>query len=251
MTDPNHSHPAVIQGWESLKQRSTTAVVLLLLAFSMLLTPGGRERLSGWFELSLAAFAAATGSTQATQQARLSQAQPEQSSPISDQSSQAQDSGYVIAPVNLSVQQKRVARWIANRHRVSVDRVEQLVAMSFETAANYRLDPYLLLALISVESGFNPYAESSVGALGLMQIMPQVHADKFKPFGGGAKALDPWVNMQVGAQIFREYLDRFGSDIGALRAYVGVPQTSVNEYPNRVLRVRERLIAAAQGRVLA
>jgi soluble lytic murein transglycosylase-like protein len=258
MTDPNHSHPAVIQGWESLKQRSTTAVVLLLLAFSMLLTPGGRERLNGWFELSLAAYANATGSAQQAQQARLAQAQSEQSSQSSDQSGQAsqgsgqaQDSGYVIAPVNLSVQQKRVARWIANRHRVSVDRVEQLVAMSFETAANYRLDPYLLLALISVESGFNPYAESTVGALGLMQIMPQVHAEKFKPFGGGAKALDPWVNMQVGAQIFREYLDRFGSDVGALRAYVGVPQTSVNEYPNRVLRVRERLIAAAQGRVLA
>jgi soluble lytic murein transglycosylase-like protein len=259
MTDPYRSSPAVIQGWESLKQRSTTAVVLLLLAFSMLLTPSGRDRLNGWFELSLDAFAAATGSTQAAQQARLAQPQPDQSDPSAplalqpDQAGQgsAQDSGYAFGPVNLSVQQKRVARWIANRHRVSVDRVEQLVAMSFETAANYQLDPYLLLALISVESGFNPYAESTVGALGLMQIMPQVHAEKFKAFGGGAKALDPWVNMQVGAQIFREYLDRFGSDIGALRAYVGVPQTSVNEYPNRVMRVRDRLIAAAQGRVLA
>jgi soluble lytic murein transglycosylase-like protein len=261
MTDPNRISPTVIPGWESLKQRATLAVVALLLAFSMLLTTAGRDRLLGWADMAAAAYAAAfasgQGATKAGQsQAEFNQVDQGQEGRAQDQSQtqlqpQTQDSVYAIAPVSLSLQQRRVARWIANRHRVSVDRVEQLVAMGFQTAADFQIDPYLLLALISVESGFNPYAESPVGALGLMQIMPGVHAEKFKAKGGLNMALDPLVNMQVGAQIFREYLDRFGSDIGALRAYVGVPQTSVNEYPNRVLRVRERLIAAAQGRVLA
>jgi soluble lytic murein transglycosylase-like protein len=154
-------------------------------------------------------------------------------------------------PTDLTVEQRRVARWIANHHRVSVDAIEQLVGKSFEVAGTYRLDPFLLLAVISIESGFNPLAESRVGAVGLMQIMPKVHANKFKALGGEKLALDPWINMQVGAQILREYIDRFGSETAALRAYVGVGQDQPTEYPQRVQRVRERILAAAVGRVLA
>jgi len=48
----------------------------------------------------------------------------------------------------------------------------------------------------------------------------------------------------------REYIDRFGSDVAALKAYVG-SLGQPTEYPQRVLQVRERLQAAAVGRVLA
>jgi soluble lytic murein transglycosylase-like protein len=106
--------------------------------------------------------------------------------------------------------------------------VEQLVAASYETATTYRLDPHLLLAVISIESGFNPLAESNMGAVGLMQIMPKAHADKLKAFGGEKLALDPWVNMQVGAQILREYLDRFGSETAALRLMWGLLSSRPN-----------------------
>ena len=157
---------------------------------------------------------------------------------------------FSVLPTNLTVEQRRVARWIANRHRVSMGAVEQLVAAAYETSGTFRLDPYLLLAVISIESGFNPLAESHMGAVGLMQIMPKAHADKLRSFGGEKQALDPWVNMQVGAMILREYLDRFGSEIGALKAYVGTLEQPT-EYPDRVLQVRERLVAAALGRVLA
>jgi soluble lytic murein transglycosylase-like protein len=160
------------------------------------------------------------------------------------------NSVYTILPTNLTVEQRRVARWIASRHRVAMGAIEQLVAASYETAATYRLDPHLLLAVISIESAFNPLAESNMGAVGLMQIMPKAHADKLKAFGGEKLALDPWVNMQVGAQILREYLDRFGSEMAALRAYVGAVEQPT-EYPQRVLQTRERIQAAAVGRVLA
>jgi soluble lytic murein transglycosylase-like protein len=224
MSDPNYSSPTVIQGWESLKQRLTVLVVLGLLAFSMLVLPAGRARLVAWSDLALEAMRPSVGRT---------------------------TSVYGEVSANLTVEQQRVARWIANRHRVSLNRIEQLVEMSYQTAANYRLDPFLLLAVISVESGFNPYAESPVGAIGLMQIMPKIHEEKFKPFGGVSQALDPWVNMQVGAQILREYLDRFGTETDALRAYVGVGPTRETEYPNRIARIRERLVAASIGRALA
>ncbi len=211
-----------MQGWESFKQRTAAFVVVGLLALSTLLTPAGRERLGAWTALALEALSP----TQMT-------------------------SVFSALPTNLTVEQRRVARWIANHHRVSMDAIEQLVARSFDVAHANRLDPYLLLAVISIESGFNPLAESQVGAVGLMQIMPKVHADKFRALGGEKLALDPWINMQVGAQILREYIDRFGSEVAALRAYVGVAPDQASEYPERIQRVRDRILAAALGRVLA
>ena len=221
MTDPNKTPAVAMPAWESMKQRTTTFIVLGLLALSTLLTQGGRNRLEAWTSLAFEAL-----------------------------SPRQMNSMFSVLPTNLTVEQRRVARWIANRHRVSMGAVEQLVAAAYETSGTFRIDPYLLLAVISIESGFNPLAESHMGAVGLMQIMPKAHADKLRSFGGEKQALDPWVNMQVGAMILREYLDRFGSEIGALKAYVGSLEQPT-EYPDRVLQVRERLVAAALGRVLA
>ncbi|MFZ9346675.1 MAG: lytic transglycosylase domain-containing protein [Burkholderiaceae bacterium] len=221
MTDPNETPAAVLPGWESIKQRTTTFIVVGLLAMSTLLTQGGRDRLGAWTALAMEALS------------------PRQMNTM-----------FSVLPTNLTVEQRRVARWIASRHRVSMGAIEQLVAAAFETSGTFRLDPFLLLAVISIESGFNPLAESQQGAVGLMQIMPRAHADKLKAFGGEKQALDPRVNMQVGAMILREYIDRFGSDVAALKAYVG-SLGQPTEYPQRVLQVRERLQAAAVGRVLA
>lgn len=222
MTDPNRSSPTVVAGWESLRQRSTTFVVIGLLSLSTLLTPGGRERLSAWSAMAMGTLTPPPPVT----------------------------SIYSNQPTELTVEQRRVARWIANRYRVSVSGVEKLVRMGFEVAGNQRLDPFLLLAVIAIESGFNPLAESPVGAVGLMQVMPKVHADKFRAHGGEKEALDPRVNMLVGAQILREYIDRFGSEMEALRAYVGAIQQPT-EYPSRVFSIRERMVAASVGRALA
>ena len=148
---------------------------------------------------------------------------------------------YTILPTNLTAEQRRVARWISNRHRVAMGAVEQLVGVSFETAGTYRIDPYLLLAVISIESAFNPLAESPVGAVGLMQIMPKVHSAKLKSFGG--QPLDPWVNLQVGASILREYIDRFGSEMEALKAehaqaLKAALETAAKGEPQQVLMLR-------------
>lgn len=150
----------------------------------------------------------------------------------------------------LSPEQARIAAWIAKRYRVSRAAVKDIVLASYDAAERHNIDPHLVLAVIAVESSFNPFAESSVGASGLMQVMPQIHAEKFQPFGGTETALDPRINIYVGASIIREYLARYGSVETALRAYVGVGPEGDTAYPEKIQQMMVNIQAAARGRVL-
>ena len=187
---------------EMIQRRVLAVVVALLLMFSTVLTAPGRERLLGWSQIVVQAFSAEPA--QSVFQSRAN---------------------------DLAPQQGRSARWIARRHRVSVVAVEQIVLAAYASAASHRLDPYLLLAVISVESSFNPLAESKVGAKGLMQVMPEVHRERFQRHGGTDAALNPWANIDVGAGILREYLDRFKTIEAALSAYVGMGPSGQTQYP--------------------
>jgi soluble lytic murein transglycosylase-like protein len=84
-----------------------------------------------------------------------------------------------------------------------------------EVASQYQLDPKLVVAMIEVESAWNPKARSSKGALGLMQLMPAT-ATRFRvhdPF-------DPRKNVEGGVQYLRLLLDRFDQNLtDALAAY--------------------------------
>lgn len=150
----------------------------------------------------------------------------------------------------LSVEQQNVARFIARRYRLAIDQTQELVEHAYKIAREAKLDPWLVLAVISVESSFNPQAQSSKGAQGLMQVLTRVHADKFAPFGGVSAAFDPLANMRVGTQILKEYLVRAeGSVEHALKYYVGAALLPHDGgYGAKVLFERERIAAAAAGR---
>ena len=150
----------------------------------------------------------------------------------------------------LSVEQQNVARFIARRYRLAIDQTQELVEQAYKIAREAKLDPWLVLAVISVESSFNPQAQSSKGAQGLMQVLTRVHADKFAPFGGVSAAFDPLANMRVGTQILKEYLVRAeGSVEHALKYYVGAALLPHDGgYGAKVLFERERIAAAAAGR---
>lgn len=153
-------------------------------------------------------------------------------------------------PPRLSAEQQNVARFIATRYRLAADQTQVLVGQAYRIAREAKLDPWLVLAVISVESSFDPKARSSKGAQGLMQVLTRVHADKFAPFGGVAAAFDPLANMRVGTQILKEYIVRAeGSVEAALKSYVGAALLPHDGgYGAKVLFERERIAAAAAGR---
>ena len=146
----------------------------------------------------------------------------------------------------LDAQQLNLARFIAQRYRVALADTENYVRYAFLVADEFSLDPLLLLAVMSIESSFNPRARSSKGAKGLMQVLARVHTDKFEPYGGTEKAYDPLVNIRVGARILRDYIVRDGSVRAALKSYVGAALLPHDYgYGRKVLREHARLTAAA------
>ena len=222
MTDRASLSSSPEVGPHFLQRHGVAVVVAIVVALSTFATSPGRERVQGWLKVSYSALFRPT-----------------------------LVSVFSSKPSMLHVEQARAARWIARRHRVSLGAVEQIVAAVFQAASEHRVDPYLMLAVISIESAFNPLAESSAGAKGLMQVMPQAHAERFNPFGGVDAALDPNANIQVGAQVLRDYLERYITLESALRAYVGVGPDGESSYPEKVIATRDRIHAAAMGRVLA
>ena len=111
-----------------------------------------------------------------------------------------------------------------------------LVSTAYLTASEIKLDPLLILAVMAIESGLNPFAESPVGAQGLMQVMSKVHHDKFQEMGGTQAALNPVANIRVGAQILKEYVKRGGSVEAGLKTYVGAAAFETDSgYGSRVL----------------
>lgn len=143
-------------------------------------------------------------------------------------------------------EQRLVADVIAARYRVTRQEVERVVATAYQAGRESAIDPLLILAVIAIESSFNPSAISTVGAKGLMQVMPQFHMDKIAPHGDEQVLFDPKTNVLVGAKILHEYLRRFGETVAALQMYVGALNDPSFSYARRVLAERsafQRIVA--------
>ena len=137
--------------------------------------------------------------------------------------------------------QRAVTEFIAKRYRVAPDAAAGFVAAAYRAGTDWKVDPLLILAVAAVESRYNPVAESNLGAKGLMQVIPKFHADKLAEHGGESALLDPHVNIQVGAQILREYLRRVGETETALQMYAGAIDEPTSGYAFKVLAERARL----------
>ena len=137
---------------------------------------------------------------------------------------------------------RAIGDYLARRYRVSSAMTTDVVAKAHTIGADVKLDPMLILAVIAVESRFNPVAESVMGAKGLMQVIPRFHSDKFGPLGGERVAFDLQANIVVGAKILKEYIRRTGDLAGALQLYVGASSDeNENGYTGKIIAERDRL----------
>ncbi len=116
----------------------------------------------------------------------------------------------------------------------------EVVAAAFREGQRHGLDPTLILAVIAVESRFNPIAESEQGAVGLMQVVPRFHMDKIAAFGVPSMLL-PEANIAIGTLILKDAIRRGGSDAAGLQLYNGSWDDETRAYANRVLAERRRL----------
>lgn len=146
-------------------------------------------------------------------------------------------------------QQQFVTTWLSKRYRVAGDAANMLVSTAYLTARDIKLDPLLILAVMAIESGLNPFAESPVGAQGLMQVMSKIHHARFQQMGGTQAALNPVANIRVGAQILKEYVSRGGSIEAGLKTYVGAAAFDTDQgYGSKVLAEYRRLKLVATGK---
>jgi soluble lytic murein transglycosylase-like protein len=153
-----------------------------------------------------------------------------------------------LADESLKPAQQALADELAQRYRIAAKSAAQMVRAAYRAADEVGLDPLLVLAVISVESRFNPIAESGAGAMGLMQIIPRYHRERLSEEGGEHALFDPESNIFVGTRILQEYVHRTGSVEAGLQQYNGAFSDGSAKYAYKVLNERARLGKVAFGR---
>lgn len=160
----------------------------------------------------------------------------------------ATDRATAADPRDLPKQQAALAYWLSKKYRVAPEPISALVVEAYEVSKHARMEPTLILAVMAIESGFNPFAQSAVGAQGLMQVMTSVHTDKYESFGGKFAAFDPVTNLRVGVRVLQECIARAGSLEGGLKQYVGATGPDDGGYAGKVLSEQMRLQDVLKGK---
>lgn len=135
--------------------------------------------------------------------------------------------------------------YLARKYHIAPSVAGALIRTAFVVGAQEKVDPQLLLAVMAIESRYNPFLESAMGAQGLMQVLSSVHREKLKSDGGRAAVFNPVVNIRVGAQILSDCIRRRGSVPAGLTCYVGATGSD-SAYGAKVL-AEQRRIALASG----
>lgn len=144
-------------------------------------------------------------------------------------------------------QRDALESYVARKYWVGKAVVNRLIETVLLNAKEFDVNPVLILAVMSVESRFNPYAESGAGAQGLMQVMTRVHSDKFEALGQeDDAAFHPQHNVKVGVQILSDCIKRRGSVADGLKCYVGATGPDDGGYSEKVIAEQRRMALAAK-----
>jgi soluble lytic murein transglycosylase-like protein len=153
-----------------------------------------------------------------------------------------------IGAEELTPAAESLAAFVARHYRVARESARDMVRTAFHEGRRNDVDPLLILAVIAVESRFNPIAESEHGAVGLMQIVPRFHMDKVNAGvdaksepGGAPSFLPPRANIAIGTRILKDSIRRGGGEAAGLQLYNGSFDDESRAYANRVQAERRRL----------
>jgi hypothetical protein len=146
----------------------------------------------------------------------------------------------------LSARMRVAMDYVSRRYHVSAEALEPIFATAQATGRQLHLDPLLIIAVIGIESRFNPFSESVVGAKGLMQVMPRFHQDKLPEDADQAAFLNPVINVQVGAKVLKESISRYGGLENGLQQFGGATSDPGRHYASKVLAEKQRLEQAVQ-----
>ncbi len=159
--------------------------------------------------------------------------------------SNAPERNWQLTAASADQEIEAVANAVARRYRISLEATRELVGTAYREGKVIGVDPLLIIAVMAVESRFNPIAQSDGGAIGLMQVIPRFHADKFD-VAHGKSMLDPRTNIELGARVLKDYIRRGGTDVAGLQLYNGASADAGNGYANKVLGERQRLREAVR-----
>lgn len=127
-------------------------------------------------------------------------------------------------PIVQEQKEDKLLKVIKTDYKVGDADAKQIVESTFRWAAQFHLDPALVLGVIATESSFNKFAISPVGALGLMQFMPKWHVDKMKKAReevGTPEVFDIDANIFLGSWILKDCIKKTKTLNMALRCYEG------------------------------
>lgn len=150
-------------------------------------------------------------------------------------------------PLDLPAEQASVTYWLSRKYSIAPEPLSVLVAEAFQLGERAQIAPTLILAIVAMESNFNPYAQSTVGGQGLMQIQPLAHSDKLDSLGGPMATFDPRSNLRVGVRVLHDLAIEKGSIQAGLAAYAASTQSRESNYLERVLQEEQRLARIAQS----
>lgn len=152
-----------------------------------------------------------------------------------------------LALQDMPPEQVRVTQWLSRKYRIAPSPLGPLVAEAWTVGQNSQLPPTLILAVMAIESGFNPFAKGSQGAMGLMQIEPEIHAEELAMFGGKLAAFDPLTNLRLGARFLQASIQATGSTEEGLRLYASASgQANDTAYVGRVMAEHKQLERISQ-----
>lgn len=136
----------------------------------------------------------------------------------------------------------RLSKYISQTFKCSFDLAQRIVQSAYVNASSAGLPPLLVLAVVAKESSFSPDARSHYGAVGLMQVVPRIHAQAVADISHPAGLRHPESNIATGTRILKGYLKGAGGNIRkALTRYSG----GARKYPELVTRYWARFATVA------